>query len=1203
MSSSRAGGKLRKWTRAALLGFLLLAVSFYVLLAAGLLGEVPGTIAGALASGDSLEISFRGLRTDLFWNTSADTVRVLTDSGLEVVVAGADIGGSVTDYLLNGHVGMVTVESLFIGLPEDSGDEGGADSLVAVLESIDKGIVVSTELLLLEYGTIRDPSGVVLDSMYLRCSIDRIAGVHLQVDSAGVYLPGLGGIGGSGELSLVDGTVSTEGFNIRGIPGELRLTGSLYGAEERLSIEFSGSASTEAMDSPVDVSAVLEGTLDGRLPDLKVGLALRDGTASAFGREFEFSADTLIVSMDSIRVGQLIASTAGLSLNAGGRLALEDMSWEASVDMGMYGLDLSSVLTGAFGSSITGTLSADLHGRGTEGTGGRAVLDLTNSTVSVVSIPSLHLDASLEENDLRIEGNMAAGGGTVSLRGSSRLGPDRLPETWNLSADGTVDDLSFIRRLFHADLPEVSYAWFSLNGSGTRFGADLRGSTGIRGFRASGVRADMLSFSGEVSYAAGRGGSLPSAFGFLGEVRMTGFSTGGLEVDTAVVSGSFNSSGTSMSAQGVVSLDSLRVASQVLALQAAIEADGNRITVSDLLFTASGERQYSGDLQVSLGDTVFLDLRDLRAVHSKLRLINDGSLSVFFTDGSVVLDTLWIDPPVGRLGLSGRMGEEGLSARAEVDNLDLTSLSAIAGLPADMSGVGSFEVAYRSDTAGVHGSFTGRILSPSYGQFSMDSITIDISSSGSSLTVNGIYAWHDGVRSGLQLRANDAWTGTEVSILGDRLEWMEMEVNDIGDWLFYVLPLPVRTMGASVSARVEYRRNGNGYDLQMQASARIDRLFITILGVELPNVNFYLSYPDSSAAGYNTRFTTGSGSAETGNFSSTWRADVQSIFPFRMGEYSMRSDLTEMRIAIPGIGAVICSGELLSRGDGLDVRPMLSGKIRVLEGAVGIPQPVTASSGEGSGEMPFDLSIDVSGTGGIWFRTSFADIEMSLKLRILTLENMPTVNGTVSAVRGRITLLQRDFQITEGTVTVFQGHPPSIQLNIEAATRVRSSISQQEYEITVLIHGDAENPEVTLTGIGPAGRISQEDILTLLAAGVTYGEMQQLNSSAIRTEVENVAQSMLGNMLARNIRREIGLDTFEISPELLADTTSLVLNVGKYVLPDLYVSYKDDVFSGDPGTVSAQYFFSSDLYVEGSSRTTFHGYLEPTIELHYTIRY
>ena len=116
--------------------------------------------------------------------------------------------------------------------------------------------------------------------------------------------------------------------------------------------------------------------------------------------------------------------------------------------------------------------------------------------------------------------------------------------------------------------------------------------------------------------------------------------------------------------------------------------------------------------------------------------------------------------------------------------------------------------------------------------------------------------------------------------------------------------------------------------------------------------------------------------------------------------------------------------------------------------------------------------------------------------------------------------------------------------------------------------------------------------------------MQQVNSSAaLRTEVKLLAQAMLGSLLARNLRHQTGLDTFEIYPELHSDTTSLVLNVGKYVLPDLYFSYEGVVFSADPGNFVIQYLFSNEFYIEGSTRSTIHGDPEPTLELHYTIRY
>ena len=1205
MSSRRPGRRIRTWLRLVLAGLVLMLLSLYVLLVTGALGEGPGLIAGALASTDSVTVRFSGLRSDLFWSTSADSVVVTGIDGLSITVDEADVKGSVLDFLLFSHVDTVTVSYLDIALPETGRDpEAPPDSLTSILSGIDEGIVVSADRLLLANGRIMEGSVTVLDSMRLDCSVNRVAGVVLEVDSAGIHLPDLGTLEGFGNIMMAEGVVSSDGFTAVALPGSLTVAGTLEGEDEKLDLILSGRASTRGLGLPVDLSFMLDGSLRGTLSDLVADLGIREGEAALFGIDADFSADTLTADLNGVSVRNLSVSTDDASLHMDGSLDFTTMEWEAALDLGMSGTDISRYFDAGLETSISGNVTAGLSGRNGTGFGGRATLDLTSSSTGFAQVSGVRLEASLDGSDVGLSGTVTAGGGTVTFSGQGSLGPGMMPQSWSLQAEGNVNDFRFLRQFSPSEIPDVSYAWFSVRGTGSRFGMNLRGSAGVRELATEEASADQVTVSGTLNYASANvAGRIPVGIGFDGDLEALGVSAGGVFADTARVEGVFRASGRRVSAQAGLSLDSLRFASQVLHAEAGISMDDGDISVSDILFTGSGEREYSAEMSVSMGDTTFFDLSEIRAAHSKLRLITGGSLSGYAADGTLVLDTLWLDPPVGDLAMSGMIGEELLRLRVDVNNIDLSSFSTFSGLPGDMSGVGDFSIFYSRDTTSVRGAFTGRIASPAYGQFRMDSITVDISALDDVLSVDGIYAWHDDVRSGLQLRASDTWTGTEISLLWDKIQWLELEVNDLSDWLFYVLPLPVRTMGASVSARVEYERYNGDYDFQMQASARINRLYITLLGIELPNVNFYLSYPDSSARGYDTRFTLGSGSQDTGNFSSTWRADIESLFPFRLGDYSIDSQLSEMEIAIPGIGAVICSGNLGTEGSGLDVRPLLSGKLRILEGAVGIPQPVGTSSGGGSGDMPFDISIDVSGTGDIWFRTTFADIEMSLKLRIFTLERKPTVNGTVSAVRGRITLLQRDFQITEGTVSIIQGHPPTMQLNVEASTTVRSAISHQEYHITVLIHGTAENPEVNLTGFGPAGQISQEDILTLLAAGLTYGEMQQMNSSAIRSEVESVAQSMLGNLLARNIRHEIGLDTFEISPELLSDTTSLILNVGKYVLPDLYVSYKDDVFSGDPGTVSAQYLFSSDFYIEGSSRTTIHGYLEPTVELHYTIRY
>ncbi|NOQ23521.1 MAG: hypothetical protein GQ565_12860 [Candidatus Aegiribacteria sp.] len=1198
MSSKRG---VAAWFRKAMLGLLFLVLSLYILLAAGFLGDVPGNIIGSIVSDEITQISFRGLRTDIFRNTSADSVIVTDSEGLVVAVTGIQIDGNLVYYLFSGHVDQILVDRLNIRLAPDTGVQcEQPDSLLSILNDIDAGIAASTDRLYLRYGIITEPSGTIIDSMHISASIERVSGVTLNIDSAGIYLPGFGSICGSGLLRMDDGIVTTDGFTGIAAPGSLLISGTLLGSEETLDLEISGSVGTSSFDIPVDLSVFFEGSLNGELSDPQVDLAFSGGRAVLFGNEASFEVDSIRADFQDVVVRNLCLATDDAEMNLDGEFNIESLGWNAALHLNMTNTDISEYLTQFSVTGITGSVSAECSGTGYSGLNGSATVGLAAASSEIIDVSALHIEAALSDNSFNVDGSLSIGPGNISFTGNGWLGPGWTPESWTMQADGQIEDLSFLRELDTGEYPDIASAYFSLNGSGTQFVMNIRGNAGVRELVMDGMSAERASFNGSINYSTRNSiAGIPFGVSLDGSIEVLDFSAEGVSADTASLRGTFSMSGRNMIADASLLIDSLRVISDVFQAKADIKLDGDEISIDGLTLTGSDERIYTAEIGVGIDDTTFFNVEEIRAAHSKLRVVTAGGLSGYIENGTIILDTLWLDPPVGDFAMSGILSDERMEMQADIVNFDLGSFSTFSGLPADMSGVGNFRISYFKDAAGVQGSLTGHISDPVYGQFRMDSITVDVSAENNVFNVNGIYAWHNGVRSGLQMKARDLWAGP---LLMDKIQWLELEVNDIGDWLFYILPSPVRTMGASVSARVEYERFNGDYTFELQASARINRLYITLLGIELPNVNFYLNYPDSTENGYNARLTLGSGSENTGNFSSGWHADIVSLIPFELGSYNLDFTLSDMEIAIPGMGAVICSGGLSSGGTGLDERPLLSGKLKILEGAVGIPQPVSSSSSSSS-ELPFDLSIDVTGRGNLWFRTNFADIEMALKLRIFTLERKPTVNGYVSAVRGRITLLQRDFQITEGRVNIIQGNPPIMQLNVTAETTVRSIISHEEYEITVLISGDMDNLEITLSAEGPSGQIAQEDILTLLAVGLTYSEMQQVNSSAIRSEVENVAQTMLGSLLARNLRHEIGLDTFEISPELLSDTTSLVLNVGKYVLPDLYVSYKDDVFSADPGTVSVQYLFSSDLYVEGTSRTTIHGSLEPTVELHYTIRY
>ena len=1306
-AKSRKGSKPRHFFRIAAVGIAAMLLTGYILLAAGLLGEMPGRLVGLLASGNGTDITFIGLRTDIFWSTNVDTVIVADTTGLVVTVAGVDVRGSGLGYLLSHHVRSLEVESLDLSLPSEGDSLGPPQTLDSLLTVIEESIVAGVDRFQLKHGIIYDPMGVIVDSIYLDTRIDRGSrGVYLSIDSLTTILPGFGRVSASGTAGLDSGLLTAADLRAFGPPGNVTVTGSLEGSTSLLDASLSGQAGTSFLGLPLDLDLSFEGTVTGTLAAPSASMSFSRGDAFLFGRCAEVQADSVYADLGRITIAGLLVTTDQASLHIDGDLDIETMMWSGEIIFSMNEVDPSSTWEALPPGSVTGTIH--VSGAGSADTllqDISASVDLYETSLDNLRISSLHLNASilrgwfLSDCSVHLENESASfscagplngellpisltASATASISSSSvfeKFGLQGLPEVRSVTVDFTGSGSGFDEAMMPGNwsaqleveagsvsgistsglggIPGMTGTSLTLSGSGTSFGGtispevlDMRLEThlgslnlgsieGIQGNpvidgthvsvsgHASDFGADLMPGSWTAHAGVGisgvTGNGLFGLEGFdridevalqidgngsrfaasaEGAVSIDSVVLGGILLDSASVQGSMAISRGDLSGHVDISMDSLRIGEDAYRLGVGIDYDGNDITADSLLITTADGRLYSASIAVRTGLLTRFSVGDMRASYSKHRMITDGALSGFTENGVLVLDTLWFNPPVGVFGMSGLFGPDSTSINADVDHFDFSTLRSLVGLPSDMSGVGTFAFRFQEGSETISGSFTGTISDPVYGQFRMDSVTVDITMDYTGLTVNGIYAWLNGVRSGLQLKASGMWDAGEIDLTHTILDWVELEVNDIGDWLFYVLPLPVRTVGASVSARVEYDRTApEGQDLEIQASARIDKLFITMLGIELPRVNFYLNYPDSSRAGFNSRFTLGAGDIDEGNFSAGCYAWIEQPYPLDLGDYDVSISLDEMGIPLPGIGAVEASGDLSSSGSGISDRPLLSGDISILGGAVGIPQ-ASGTSSEGSSELPFDMAIDIDGSN-LWFRTSFADIELVMKLRVLTLEEQPTVNGVISAVRGRITLLQTDFDITEGRVELIQGIPPQVHLNVVAQTTVRSLMNQERYDITVRITGDADNPEVNMTGVGPSGTISQEDILTLLAVGVTYGEMQQLNSSALRSEVENVAQSLVGNLIARSIRHEIGLDTFQISPELFADTTSLVLNVGKYVLPNVYVSYKGDVFSPSPGTFSLQYLFSSDFYIEGTSRSTIHGDLEPTLELHYTIHY
>ncbi|MGM0628066.1 MAG: hypothetical protein ACQETZ_07900, partial [Candidatus Fermentibacterota bacterium] len=284
----------------SLAGLAVLVLNLYVFLAAGWLDRVATSLIHRLASGEDVSVGVYGLRSDLFWSTSVDSVVVRGEGGLVVRVVPARIRGSVPSYLMGTGVDSIGVGRLEVAVAAPSPEEE-PDTLACMLEEIRNGFVTSSDLLTLEYGIVHEGGRPLVDSMSIATSVSLGEGVELAVDSVAAVLPELGRLTGSGSLGMRECLALADGFTVRAAPGSTTVSGELRGREEELDLRISGAAGPDIrwLDFPLRV--VFDGRVSGPLSALEVAVSVPEAEAAPDGEMTAFSVDSLLVSPDSAR--------------------------------------------------------------------------------------------------------------------------------------------------------------------------------------------------------------------------------------------------------------------------------------------------------------------------------------------------------------------------------------------------------------------------------------------------------------------------------------------------------------------------------------------------------------------------------------------------------------------------------------------------------------------------------------------------------------------------------------------------------------------------------------------------------------------------------------------------------------------------------------------------------------------------------------
>jgi translocation and assembly module TamB len=187
--------------------------------------------------------------------------------------------------------------------------------------------------------------------------------------------------------------------------------------------------------------------------------------------------------------------------------------------------------------------------------------------------------------------------------------------------------------------------------------------------------------------------------------------------------------------------------------------------------------------------------------------------------------------------------------------------------------------------------------------------------------------------------------------------------------------------------------------------------------------------------------------------------------------------------------------------------------------------------------------------------------------------------GTLNTIRGNFGFQGKVFKFKKGSVSFLGLDEPDPSLDIQAVTRVR------KINIVIQITGTARAIRLAFSS---EPDMDQADILSYLAFGKPTSELKDQQAAG----VEQAALGMIGQVAASELRDIFGgssfVDTISIDSGG-GDLSNGSVTVGKYVSPDVFVTYKQGLGDNVSSEVDVAYEINKNLSVEtqlGDEKTT-----------------
>lgn len=183
------------------------------------------------------------------------------------------------------------------------------------------------------------------------------------------------------------------------------------------------------------------------------------------------------------------------------------------------------------------------------------------------------------------------------------------------------------------------------------------------------------------------------------------------------------------------------------------------------------------------------------------------------------------------------------------------------------------------------------------------------------------------------------------------------------------------------------------------------------------------------------------------------------------------------------------------------------------------------------------LDLTLSAPRAVFIRGRGVDAELGGEIRLTGAANNVVPIGTLELIRGRVDLLGKRFDLTEGRLEMQGSMIPVIHLVAET--------QQDSITTRIIIDGEARDPQITFES---SPEMPQEEVLSQLLFGRGLETISALQAAQLANAVA-VLTGTGGAGIVDRLRDQVGLDDLDLATD---DQGNVSVRAGKYLSENLY---------------------------------------------------